>query len=121
MNTKEFDFIINDAIKHIKKTLAEKRIEYANDDDIFYNFELGAKLSKDSTKEQTLWNYNTKHIASIIGMIFNDVPLNKELVREKIGDAINYLILLQAMFFETIDKKHKGVDNISDRILKHTE
>jgi len=117
MKNKEFDKIINEVIETIKKTLKSKGKEYVmENDDRFINFKRGAKV-KGTTPEDVLLGYWLKHLISIFdiidkitienkksGLMFIINPKNinipEEIVNEKIGDAINYLILLKGLLKE---------------------
>jgi len=104
MNQKEFDEVLESRINNIRFVLQSKAKEYATDVNRLHNFKLAAKLeSKPQTQEQALWGMLKKHIVSVIDMIDmtgDGISPELSLVNEKIGDCINYLILLEAMFVE---------------------
>ena len=81
--------------------LNDKRAEYADDDDIFSNFEKAASFNT-STQEKQLWNYCTKHIISVqemvAGLHLTKYPLSQW--EEKLGDIRRYLYLLEGMMRE---------------------
>jgi hypothetical protein len=101
MNNSEFNRIVQDRIRLIEKTLLLKQAEYADVNDVFRNFKnAGAHLK--TTKEKALWGMAIKHLVSIEDMIEviaigRGYELDYEHVQEKIGDMINYLVLLEAM------------------------
>ena len=76
--------------------------EYATDLDVFQSFKEGVGFSFQDTPEGVAWNYAAKHfesIKNIIGKIPDEIP-SHELVDEKIGDAINYLIIIEGLIKE---------------------
>ena len=78
------------------KTLARKREEYAEDESPFRNFYNGAVMLG-KTPMETAWGYATKHFVSIQDMAEGRKKITKELIDEKFGDAICYLVLILAM------------------------
>lgn len=103
MKHEDFDKVIEARISLIRSTLASKGGEYSSEDDVFESFKAisnGLSLHDDST--QVLWELLTKHLYSIRKMIESSVAPSKEHMQEKIGDAINYLILLEGIFTEDI-------------------
>ena len=88
-------------IKSIKETLAKKGNEYSKDKEVFKNFiDAGRKL--DTNKYKALQGMLIKHIVSVDNIIDNieqEVP-TVDIISEKIGDIINYYILLEAMLIE---------------------
>jgi hypothetical protein len=106
MTEQQFDEIVDKRLAAIKQTLLIKGKEYRRDSDPLHNFRRGGEINKQS-EEKILWGFATKHLVSIIDMI-DDIEdygiLPKEsTVNEKIGDMINYLILLEASFKESIN------------------
>ena len=101
MNQESFSQILEARLKKIKDTLALKSKEYAREDRL-HNFKQAASFLG-TTPEKALWGFSAKHIISIQDMI-NDLSTGKEhsiaMWEEKIGDAINYLFLLEALIKE---------------------
>ena len=80
--------------------------EYASDLDVFLSFRKGVGFSFHDTPEGVAWEYACKHlecIKTIIGKLPDEIPTD-ELLEEKIGDAINYLIILEGLIKERGDK-----------------
>ena len=96
MTRKEFDEIIELRIEKIKSTLISKGKEYATDKDVMHNFKRAAQIAN-STPERALFGFMLKHFTSVLDMIDNldnfKEP-SEELVEEKLGDLLNYVILL---------------------------
>jgi hypothetical protein len=101
MNKIEFNKQVDERIRLIQSVLQKKGAEYANDKDVFHNFEEGTKMSFHDTREMVAWEYMMKHIISIKDMISNKQSYSEHMIREKFGDAINYLILIEAMMLES--------------------
>ena len=98
MTEKQFDEIVEFRLKAIKETLIEKGKEYRRNNDPLHNFNIGAKITG-TTREKVLWGFALKHHISVMDMIDDldkDILPNPFSVEEKIGDLINYLILLEA-------------------------
>jgi hypothetical protein len=115
-----FEKILNRRIKLTKSVLPTKNKEYASDSDKLHNFKrAGAMLG--CTPEKALIGMWTKHIISILDKVDeieykcnsesdcfpvfeDDTEEYIETIEEKIGDAINYLILLEALIKERYKK-----------------
>lgn len=101
MNKTEFNKLVDERIKLIQSVLQKKGAEYANDKDVFHNFEEGTKMSFHDTREMVAWEYMMKHMISIKDMISSKQTFSEHVIREKFGDAINYLILMESMMLES--------------------
>ena len=104
MDQKWFDEILDDRIGKIKKVLSRKAGEYSSGNDRLHNFKRAAALNCE-TPEKALAGMLTKHIVSIYDMIdglgSTSCP-DYSVWDEKLGDAINYCILLEALIIERI-------------------
>lgn len=102
MNKLEFDKVVSARLDAIEQTLSNKAKEYSTDTDKLHNFNVASQMNGES-REKALWGMATKHLVSVKDMIDgtekNRFPSN-EMVDEKIGDLINYLVLLEACFKE---------------------
>lgn len=102
MTHDEFDKLLNRRIDLIKKVLSSKAKEYATDDRL-HNFKRAAKIAECSPA-QALKGMLLKHLVSVFDLIDEnaiDEIISANMVDEKIGDSINYLILLEALLVET--------------------
>jgi hypothetical protein len=108
MNSKQFDQVVEECVKAINMVLKSKSKEYSNDTDKLHNFNEAAKLL-DCTNVYALVGMMNKHIVSVYDMVKKYETLKqlptKEFLNEKIGDSINYLILLKACFIDKLDSK----------------
>lgn len=99
MNRDEFNKVINRRLSDINHTLVLKGAEYAEDNNVFHNFDRAAAVLN-THRTQALWGMYIKHHVSVDDMVNCRRGFDEPIVREKIGDMINYLILLEAMLTE---------------------
>lgn len=101
MNDQEFSDLLETRLEKTRHTLAKKAAEYARGDRLS-NFKRAA-AAIGHTPEQVLLGMWFKHVISIIDLV-NDsaqgVPVPSTMWDEKIGDAVNYLILLEGLVKE---------------------
>ena len=114
MNTKQFNQILDRRLKLSKEILSNKAKEYATTDRL-HNFKVAARILN-TTPEDALRGMMMKHIVSVFDLIDNvddnnnnlmaatelDKSLYIRLIEEKIGDTINYLILLESLLKERL-------------------
>jgi hypothetical protein len=99
MNEKEFQEIFRNQMEQCQKTLFRKGAEYATDADRLHNFKVAAALQGESSME-ALAGMMAKHIVSIFDMVKTHEAYDMSVWDEKLGDAINYMILLKAILME---------------------
>jgi hypothetical protein len=105
MTRKQFvQDVVQRRVQLIKDVLQSKNEEYAGQDDVFKAFTEALPLSFHDTKQAVAWEFMVKHLQSIKLIIEERAKTGKipdeKLLEEKIGDAINYLILIEGMFKE---------------------
>ena len=105
MTRKQFvQDVVQRRVQLIKDVLQSKNEEYAGQDDVFKAFTESLPLSFHDTKQAVAWEFLVKHLQSIKLIIEERAKTGKipdeKLLEEKIGDAINYLILIEGMFKE---------------------
>lgn len=97
--------------------LCQKNEEYSRNGDKLHNFKQAARIDNESP-ERALWGMMKKHLVSIQDII-NDINYmyetidhdteiklpSEKILAEKIGDTINYIVLLEALITER--RKHK--------------
>lgn len=101
MTDQEFNDLVEYRINQIRHVLQAKALEYAHGDRLS-NFKSPTGLLRQSAK-QVLLGYLMKHLVSLVDMIRTDAEGRSHtqmLWEEKIGDAINYLILLEGLVRE---------------------
>jgi hypothetical protein len=117
MKTKDFlEKVVEPRLAYCKEILCvTKDAEYTKDNDKFYNFKRTAEVRR-INKYQALDGMYNKHLISMIDIIDEAkkgcLP-SKELLREKITDNINYLLLFEGMVDEDgycieVDEEWKG-------------
>lgn len=103
MTGKEFDELLNLRLLKIKDVLSSKGAEYSIDKDRLHNFKRAAAI-RGCTPAQALEGMWVKHLVSVQDLIRENAAGNHAVVLrlrdEKIGDAINYLILLEAILLD---------------------
>ena len=108
MTREDFSRRVEKRIDLVRQSLLTKHKEYAKDDNVFRNFdEAAGGLSLHGSSAEVLWSYMTKHLVSIKDIVADNKPVDPAVVSEKIGDIINYLILLEAMLNQQGEKHCK--------------
>lgn len=102
MTHEAFVALLEERIGKMRATLAAKSAEYSSGSDKLHNFKEAARL-KNESPEEALVGMLVKHWVSIMDIV-NGIKWNKPVligqIDEKIGDAINYLVLLEALLKE---------------------
>ena len=102
MNAEDFNKIVAARMAWCNKTLCAKGDEYARDGDRLWNFKAAGR-KRNCHPAEALAGMMVKHTVSvddiIDGLSMGIVP-PKELVAEKIGDSIDYLLLLEGLIEE---------------------
>ena len=109
----EFDRIFEETVEKSRSVLASKSKEYSTEDKL-HNFKVSAATRGVSNRD-ALAGMMVKHTTSIYDLLRAEECADLELWDEKIGDHINYLILLRAMVIEELGRKK--ADAMFDLIL----
>ena len=107
MTAQEFDIVVENRLALITKILLTKRAEYAPEGgDRLHNFNRAAAMLG-TTPEKALVGMLAKHLVSLLDIVDNieTKPPSVPLLEEKIGDAVNYLILLEGMIKGRLNDK----------------
>jgi len=104
MNSTEFNDYLDIRLGLIQSSLTKKQHEYADNENVFRNFEQAGVHLKCS-REKALWGMMMKHYVSVEDMVQvcetgDNWKLREETIKEKLGDIINYFILLEIMLLE---------------------
>ena len=98
--TIDFNQVVENRIASIREVLTAKAKEYAAADDRFHNFNVAARIAG-TTPEKALMGMRLKHEVSCMDLVeialSRPGDLTEALIDEKIGDNINYLILLEGL------------------------
>jgi len=104
MLPKKFDELVEYRCAEIKRILCKKSKEYATKTDRLHNFNRAASMLWTS-REKALMGMLSKHLVSVFDIVDNMDKKHPsvEVIEEKIGDIINYFILLEAMLKEIVE------------------
>ena len=104
MTEKQFEKHVDERIEKIRQVLQIKAKEYRKNDNPFHNFDRAAAMNN-CTPERALMGMLAKHQISVLDLV-DDIDSgklpNREFVSEKIGDHINYLILLEGLIYRRL-------------------
>lgn len=100
MTSQEFESLLRKRIELINTVLGQKASEYATGDRL-HNFKEAAKTFG-GTPTEVCWSYMLKHLVSIKDIAYSVRPVTIETVREKVGDAVCYPILMEALITEQL-------------------
>lgn len=107
MKTEDFNAVLEERIHKIKTVLQKKAGEYASNDDRMHNFKVAAKMNG-TTAERALWGMMAKHMVSTFDLVREldaapcDFCPDGAMWDEKLGDWVNYLLLLEGLVAERI-------------------
>ena len=101
MKADRFTYVLESTLDKCIQTLGVKAGEYATEDRL-HNFKVAAKL-QNCTPITALAGMMAKHTVSVYDLVQRQeqgYTVSRELWDEKIGDSINYLLLLAALVQE---------------------
>ena len=107
MNLDKFNLLLEGIFRRTESTFNKKRNEYAHDKDVFKSLKNGVGFSFHDEPEQVAYEYLCKHlesIQSILKKLPEETP-RYEIINEKFGDAINYLIIIEGLLKERVNKE----------------
>jgi hypothetical protein len=109
MHLNKFKCFLQGIFNRTENTFLRKRNEYANDQDVFISFKKGKDFSFHNESEQVAYGYLCKHLESIRSMLekLPDKEPDENLINEKFGDAINYLIIIEGLLIERLESHFK--------------
>ncbi len=99
MNATDFEVILETRIAKTRAVLAGKAKEYSTDQNRLHNFETAAD-ELGGTPAEACWGFLKKHLVSVRDLALGVRPTTASLINEKIGDAVNYLILMEAILLD---------------------
>ena len=99
MNNDDFNRILNEQTELMQKVLGHKAEEYASDVDRLHNFRVASELQGISMR-QAVGGMMAKHTTSVYDLIQKEELADLDMWQEKIGDHLNYLVLLMAVVKE---------------------
>ena len=101
MTQEEFDTILEDRINSMRVVLAAKGKEYGDSRDRLHNFKRSSDILGTSPEDVCV-GYLTKHLVAVLDMADRAPCFTRAMIDEKVGDLINYLVLLEAIFIEAL-------------------
>lgn len=102
----DFDVILQERINKILMVLAKKSSEYSTRDNRMHNFEFASAIMEaagfETSREREIISMMNKHVVSVYDLVrktLSHEQISPLVIDEKIGDMINYLILLEACLY----------------------
>ena len=98
----DFDTILEERLQKTREILGVKAAEYAKGANRYHNFTVAGQMAS-CTPAEALYGMMLKHMVSVRDLIQDNAAgksVTCKLIDEKIGDHINYLILLEGMLKE---------------------
>ena len=106
MTEKRFDEVVDEVCEQIRFVLKHKAKEYRRCNNPFHNFDIGSQRSG-LIHEKVLDGFLLKHEISIADMtsdLEEGILPSKEILDEKFGDNIIYLIIKKASIIDKIER-----------------
>ena len=111
--------MVKNTLSECESVLIKKGNEYHRNDNPLHNFEYGS-LIVGKTREEVIQGFALKHLISVLDIV-NDISKDKnpskEITDEKIGDLINYLLLLKFSIYKRIKKEVPEEDEQRMKII----
>ena len=111
MKVKRFNKIVEDTLHECKSVLVKKEVEYATEVDRFDNFKRAAEI-KGTTPIEAAAGMMVKHEESMWKMINNPDMVTEKLLKDKLGDLINYILLIKGLMVEHMEKAQVNPVNV---------
>ena len=102
MTSTDFDRIVTNRLSRCQNVLCAKGEEYARNGDRLWNFKVAGRM-QGKHPAQALDGMRVKHevsVADLIDGLARGIVPDRSTVAEKIGDSINYLLLLEGLIEE---------------------
>lgn len=97
MTNEDFLKIIEERHEQCLETLGVKANVYASMMDRLHNFKSVADMNSESPQE-ALWGMVSKHIIATKDMVKSGKTPSEKWIKEYLGDIINYMYLLEAIW-----------------------
>ncbi len=120
MKDTEFNEIARKTFADCEKILGMKNIEYSGINDRLHNFKVAGRMLN-VTPEVALMGMKIKHTVSIYDIVNSVTNRNLpslDMINEKIGDEINYLVLLKALIVERMETREDLNKNTINNLEK---
>lgn len=109
MTEERFDEVVDCFLNSVRETLITKGREYRRDNNVFHNFDEGARRSG-LIREKVLDGFLLKHeisIADITNDLEKDILPKISTLDEKFGDNVIYLILKMCSIIDRIEQQNE--------------
>lgn len=103
MGSEKFNQLVKEIREASIDTMTKKNANYASDDDRLHNFKVGAAIIG-GTPAQAALGYMAKHLASLQDKVLRNDFHDREDLKEKIQDSINYLVFVWCCANEEVEK-----------------
>lgn len=115
MTHERFEQLLDELDGESLATLKAKNRMYSAPDDALHNFASGADIGG-CTEAQACWGYLVKHLVALRDKIKNNDFSNKDDLKEKCQDSINYIRFIWAIAHEGEDTSfdYNFIDNIPE-------
>ena len=115
MTHERFEQLLDELDGESLATLKAKNRMYSAPDDALHNFASGAEIGG-CTEAQACWGYLVKHLVALRDKIKNNDFSNKDDLKEKCQDSINYIRFIWAIAHEGEDTSfdYNFIDNIPE-------
>ena len=115
MTHERFEQLLDELDGESLTTLKAKNRMYSAPDDALHNFASGADIGG-CTEAQACWGYLVKHLVALRDKIKNNDFSNKDDLKEKCQDSINYIRFIWAIAHEDKDTSfdYNFIDNIPE-------
>lgn len=115
MTHERFEQLLDELDGESLATLKAKNRIYSAPTDALHNFASGAEIGG-CTEAQACWGYLVKHLVALRDKIINNDFSNKDDLKEKCQDSINYIRFIWAIAHEGEDTSfdYNFIDNIPE-------
>lgn len=93
MTNETFEALVREIRDASMETLLAKNAKYASDGDRLHNFVAGGAVMG-GTPAQACWGYLTKHLVALRDKVERNDFSDRDDLKEKCQDAINYIVFL---------------------------
>lgn len=109
MNTSDFNELICELNHEADSVMENKNGNYSKgEEDKLHNFHAGAEING-STPAQACWGYLTKHLVALRDKVQHNDFSDRDDLKEKCMDSINYIRFIWLLGNEEIEKQ-RGVE-----------
>jgi len=95
MINSDFLLLVKLRLAYCQDLITIKKAEYSPELDRLQNFKSVAAMN-DTTPSAALWGMASKQIVSVKDMLLSDQQFTSDMVAEKVGDVIVYMLLAEA-------------------------